>query len=79
MDDLHEEVVNKIQALENHVIMLKNENQKKDQEINILKYIMVNMQKSLTSEERSLNAIISGLPENDVKVPNVEDMILKTD
>ena len=43
---------------------------------------MVNMQKSLNhidSEERSLNVILSGLPENDIKVPNAEDMTLKTD
>ena len=55
--------------MENRVKMLEAESFKKDEDIGTIRYIIVNMQKSLNhvdSEKRTLNAIIFNLPESNM-------------
>ena len=81
IDDLKDEVQKKIVTLENKVRLLENENEKKDEDINILKHTVINMQKAFNSMdqgERSTKAIIQHLPETDIEGP-VEGMTLTND
>ncbi len=69
IDDLKDNIQNKIVTLENKVKILENENEKKDEDINILKHTVVSMQKAFNSMdqgERSKNAVIQHLSEKDI-------------
>ena len=81
IDELKEDVQKKIITLENRVKLLENENEKKDEDINILKHTVVSMQKAFNSidqAERSTKAIIQHLPEKDME-GNEPDKKLKSD
>ena len=69
IDDLKGDIQNKIITLENRVKILEKENEKKDDDINVLKHTVISMQRSFNSmdqNERSTNAIIQHLSENDI-------------
>ena len=73
LDDFKDDVTGKVADLEKRVKILESENKKKDRDINTLKYTVVNMQKSLNrldQEKRYLNAIVSGLPEDEMAFDN---------
>ena len=66
IDELSNDGNVKVRNLHNRVDILESVNTQKDEEINTLKHIVVNMQKCLNkmdSVNRELNVIISGLPE----------------
>ena len=69
IDELRNDVNVKVRNLQNRVEILESVNTQKDEEINTLKYIVVNMQKCLNKMDcvnRELNVIISDLPEKDM-------------
>ena len=69
IDDLQNDLQNKMVTLENKVRILETENEKKDEDINTLKHTVISMQKafnSLDQEERSTKAVIQHLPETDM-------------
>ncbi len=72
IDDLQNDVQNKIGTLENKVKILETENEKKDDDINLLKHTVISMQKAMNSidqNERSTKAVIQHLPETDMEGP----------
>ena len=69
--DLH----GKMTGMDHRIEFLENENEKKDEENSTLKLTIGNMQRSLNridSKERSLNVMVSGLPEGKLTVANEE-------
>ena len=70
-------------SLENKIKILESENNIKEEKIEILTEIVVNMQRSLNRVDghtRSNNVIITGLSEKDIKTKfNGNDIILKND
>ena len=82
IDKLCDNLVGKVEVLENRVKILETENEQKDQDIRTLRYTVVNMQKSLNhldSKERNLNVIISGLLEEEMTSGYDADTVLTTD
>ena len=80
IDDLSRDVCGKISVLENRVKILETENEKKDEDIGLLKSTVINMQRALNStdqETRNLNAIITALPETNMELE--DKTILTTD
>ena len=72
IDKIDQDIQNKMASLENRVQILETEGEKKDEDIEQLKHTVISMQKALNSidqNERSLNAVISGLKEGDIDVP----------
>ena len=71
IDQMDKNIQGKIGVLETRVKTLEAEGQQKDDEIERLKHTVVNIQKALNSidnNQRSTNAIISGLSEDDIDV-----------
>ena len=69
IDDLRNDIQTKISTLENKVKILESENEKKDDDINVLKHTVISMQKTFNSmdqDERKTKAIIQHLPETDI-------------
>ena len=79
IDNLQKNIQTKIVTLESKVKILEKENEKKDEDISILKHTVVSMQKALNSKdqnERNKNAIIQHLSETDILE---DDINLTTD
>lgn len=80
LNEIQKDFKTKFQNLDNRMNILEQEKQKIQEENNVLKNVVINMQKCLNkldSDERNNNAMISGVPEADVQLPN--GSILKTD
>ena len=79
IDSLTKHCNMEISNLKNNVQILQNEKKKKDDEIQTLKYTIIGMQKSINmidSKEREKNAVIYGVPEDDM---TTDAGILRTD
>ena len=73
IDNLAQNLETKITTLQNQIQILEKENQKKDEDISIMKYTMTAMQRSLNmidSTERSNNVVIYGIPEEEIRTEN---------
>ena len=71
IDSLANHCNTEISTLKNHVQILQSDKKKKDDEIQTLKYIITGMQRSINmidNEERNKNAVIYGVPEEDMVV-----------
>ena len=71
LDIIQKEFSTKIKKLDNRVDILKAEKEKMEEQNNMLKGVVVSMQKCLNqldSNERNKNVIITGLPEGDIIV-----------
>ena len=69
IDDLSKHFSTEIASLKNNIQILQSEKQKKDEEIQTLKYTITGMQKSINmidSKERDMNVVIYGLPEEEI-------------
>lgn len=69
VEKLRDDVNNKVNDLEGKIADLEMENKKKDDDISMLKYTVVNMQKCLNTfdvQNRGQNVIITGVPEPDI-------------
>ena len=81
IDKLDKDIQSKMLTLENKVKFLESEGAKKDEDIERLKHTVVSMQKALSSidqEKRNVNAIISGLSENEIDIPGDHEQAART-
>ena len=82
IEDLSTDVTAKMTHLENRVKILESDNDKKDEDIVILKHTVTNMQKALNSLDqvkREVNAMINGLPEGEMESDDDNHTIISND
>ena len=76
IDKIDKDIQNRMVTLENRVKILESEGEKKDEDIEQLKHTVISMQRALNSidqEQRSVNAIISGLSEDKIVIPGDQE------